>query len=176
MLFLAFCEVLNFYYYVTFCNKSYIAPIFAKSSFVILNVKFYVESIYKLFSFVNSFKKKIEKIFNTDPSNNNDLVRLSYLKNNSVGGSGTYKQILLGKGVKFTNSTGKTIFLIMTGESYNDTSVAVYVGTGTKINAVFTLNSNNHGTQRGMGTLVLKNGDWFYYEGRGTMIDLFQVS
>lgn len=113
---------------------------------------------------------------NTDPRNNNDLVRLSYLKNNSVGGGGIYKSISLGRNVKFTNSTGKMIFLIMTGESYNDTGIAVHVGTGTRINAIFTLESNNHGTQRGMGTLVLKNGDWFYYGGNGSMIDLFQVS
>ena len=112
---------------------------------------------------------------NTDPKNNNDLVRLSYLKNNSVGGGGIYKSISLAKNVKFTNSTGKMIFLIMTGESYNDTDVAVRVGTGTKTNAIFTLDGNNHGNQRGMGTLVLKNGDWFSYEGRGTMINLFQV-
>ena len=122
------------------------------------------------------FIKKTKNSSNTDPKNNNDLVRLSYLKNNSVGGGGIYKSISLGKNVKFTNSTGKMIFLIMTGESYNDTHIGVHVGTGAKENAVFTLDSNNHGNQRGMGTLVLKNGDWFYYEGTWNMIDLFQVS
>lgn len=93
-----------------------------------------------------------------------------------MGGSVTYKKISLGKNVKFTNSTGKTIFLIMDGESYNDTSVTIEVGKGSVRNATFTLDSNNHGTQRGMGTIVLKNGDYFLYSGRGTMIDLFQVS
>ena len=129
------------------------------------------------------FIKKTKNSSNTDPRHNNDLVRLSYLNNQGlggVGGGGIYKPISLGKNVKFTNSTGKMIFLIMTGESDDGTNISVHVGTGAKENAAFVLDGNGYGTQRGtqsgMGTLVLKNGDWFYYEGMGRMIYLFQVS
>ena len=59
------------------------------------------------------FKKKQKNLSNTDPRNNNDLVRLSYLKNASFGFIGKWAKQAFSNYVIYTNTSGRPIFVCL---------------------------------------------------------------
>ena len=67
---------------------------------------------------------------NTDPRNNNDLVRLSYLKSTGLGLSGSWQVVTSSrkKDVTYTNSTGKSILVFVTvGHFYGIDKLYFYI-------------------------------------------------
>lgn len=106
---------------------------------------------------------------NTDPRHNNDLVRLSYLKSNSVGGSLSYYSLSLSSGSTYTNTTGKSVIITVTTSGSDRGVVIFYVN-----NVMIGRGANSNGS--GINTVAcffIKAGGTFRYELSGKMVLLY---
>lgn len=106
---------------------------------------------------------------NTDPRSNNDLVRLSYLKNNSVGGGLTYYSLSLSSGSTYTNTTGKGVIISATSSGSDRGSVSLYVN-----GILIGMCGNYNGSAvNGVNCFFIKAGGTFRYVTSGKMSLLY---